>query len=59
MSESLRRVQALVLGGDVRVSDHGYDELRKDDILIEDVVAGIATASLWRTIRLGFVGPVF
>jgi hypothetical protein len=44
MSETLRRVQTLMLAGDVRVSDHGYDELRKDGILIEDVVAGIVTA---------------
>ena len=44
MSVTLRRVQTLVLGGEVRVSDHGYEELRKDDILVDDVVAGIATA---------------
>jgi hypothetical protein len=44
MSETLRRVQTLVLAGDVHVSEHGFAELREDDILIEDVVAGIATA---------------
>ena len=44
MSETLRRVQTLVLSGDLHVSEHGFAELRKDDILIEDTVAGIATA---------------
>jgi hypothetical protein len=44
MSETLRRVQTLVLAGNYRVSDHGYEELRKDAILIGDVVAGIAAA---------------
>ena len=44
MSETLRRVQTLVLAGDVHVSEHGFAELRKDDILIDDAVAGIATA---------------
>ena len=44
MSETLRRVQALVLSGDLHVSEHGFSELRRDDILIDDVVAGIATA---------------
>jgi hypothetical protein len=44
MSETLRRVQTLVLAGDVHVSEHGFEELRKDGILIDDVVAGIATA---------------
>jgi hypothetical protein len=44
MSETLRRVQTLVLAGDVHVSDHGLEELEKDDILLFDVVDGIATA---------------
>jgi hypothetical protein len=44
MSELLRRIQTLVLSGDARVSDHGFEELKKDDILIEDTVAGIVTA---------------
>ncbi len=46
MSETLRRIQTLVLVNDVRVSDHGYEELRKDGILIEDVVSGVAAAVL-------------
>ena len=46
MSETLRRVQALVLGGDVRISDHGYDELGEDGILAEDAIVGIAAAEL-------------
>jgi hypothetical protein len=44
MSETLRRVQTLVLAGDVHVSEHGFAELHKDDILIKDAVCGIATA---------------
>jgi uncharacterized protein DUF4258 len=44
MSETLRRVQALVLAGDYRVSDHGYEELRKDAIFVSDAAAGITAA---------------
>ena len=44
MSETLRLVQTLVLAGDVRISEHGFEELKKDGILIEDVMTGIATA---------------
>lgn len=44
MSETFRRIQTLVLAADVRVSDHGYEELLKDDILIDDVLSGIVTA---------------
>jgi hypothetical protein len=47
MSETLRRVQTLVMAGDYRVSDHAYEELRKDAIiLLSEVIAGIATAEL-------------
>ncbi|MGD9846154.1 MAG: DUF4258 domain-containing protein [Variibacter sp.] len=46
MSELLRRVQTLVLSGDAEVSEHGYEELRTDDILIEDIIAGVAAAML-------------
>ena len=44
MSETLRRIQTLVMGGDFLVSDHGYDELAEDAILAGDVIGGIATA---------------
>jgi hypothetical protein len=44
VSEILRRAQALVLSDDVEVSDHGYEELLKDDMVATEVFAGIATA---------------
>jgi hypothetical protein len=57
MSETLRRVQTLVLAGDVHVSEHGYEELREDAILIDDAVAGVATAILVEDYRDRFRGP--
>lgn len=44
MSETFRRVQTLVLDGDYLITDHGYDELDEDGILVEDALVGIATA---------------
>jgi hypothetical protein len=46
MSETLRRVQALAMSGDVQVSDHGFEEFRKDGILTSDVVPGVLSAIL-------------
>jgi uncharacterized protein DUF4258 len=46
MSETLRRVQALVLGGDFLISDHGYDELDQDGILATEALDSIASAEL-------------
>jgi hypothetical protein len=44
MSETLARVQALVRHGEVEVSRHGYRELAVDDIVLEQVIASVATA---------------
>ncbi len=44
MSELLIRVQRLIQQGEVRVSDHGYDELAADGIFVRDVMATVADA---------------
>lgn len=44
MSDTLAAVQALVARGEVRISDHGYDELADDGISADDVLAGLAAA---------------
>ena len=44
MSATLARVQQLVAHGEVRISDHGYEEFAADGIVARDVVAGISTA---------------
>jgi hypothetical protein len=46
MSATLRRIQALVLSGDYRVSDHAYEELIEDGILPSNAIEGITTALL-------------
>jgi hypothetical protein len=57
MSEILRRIQTLVLAGDFHVSEHGFEELRKDGILVSDAVAGIATAIVVEDYPARFRGP--
>jgi hypothetical protein len=44
VSDTLNAVRELVAEGKVRISEHGYDELADDDILIMDVLDGIITA---------------
>ena len=41
MSEMLRRVQELVARQEVRISEHGYDELLADGLFIDEVLAGL------------------
>ncbi len=44
MSETLRRIVALVQSGIVQISAHGYDETAGDGILAGEVVNGVGAA---------------
>ncbi|MGH6919528.1 MAG: DUF4258 domain-containing protein [Geminicoccaceae bacterium] len=53
MSETLAAVQALVARGEVRISDHGYDELADDGISAGEVVPGLEGAVVVEDYRHG------
>lgn len=44
MSEFVEKVRALIIAGEVRISEHGYDELAEDGLFAREVLAGIADA---------------
>ncbi|HEY7492336.1 MAG TPA: DUF4258 domain-containing protein [Candidatus Tectomicrobia bacterium] len=44
MSQTLQRVMALVERQEVLISEHGYNELAADDILVKDLMAGLSDA---------------
>lgn len=46
MSETLESVRRLVAAGEVRISEHGYDELSDDRISVKDVLSGIQQAQV-------------
>lgn len=41
MSDLLTRMQDLVANGQVRVSEHGYDELADDGVTVREAISGI------------------
>ena len=45
-SETLRTIQSLIAVGEVRISEHGYDELAEDGITVTEVVSGAASAEV-------------
>ena len=46
MSSTLDAIRELVASGNVRISEHGYDQLSDDDILIRDLLNGITSATV-------------
>lgn len=46
MSKTLERIKQLVENQEIKISDHGYDELAEDDIFAKDIVAGVKDAVL-------------
>lgn len=46
MSQTFQFVIDLVARGKVKVSDHGYDELAADGILVREIIAGIKGATV-------------
>lgn len=44
MSEFVERVRALIRAGDVRISEHGYDELAEDGLSVREVLSGVPEA---------------
>ncbi len=44
MNQTLHKILRLVELGDVRISDHGYDELAADNIFVREILDGIVNA---------------
>ena len=57
MSNTLAQVQALAARGAIRISDHGYDELAKDDISVSEVLAGVSRAVVVEDYPAAIRGP--
>ena len=57
MSQTLQLVQQLVARGEVRISEHGYDELSSDNISVKDVLFGVADAEVVEDYPDYFKGP--
>lgn len=41
MSRTFERIRVLVQSGDVRISEHGYDELAEDGIPVNEILEGV------------------
>lgn len=46
MSKTLERIKQLVKTQEIKISDHGYDELAEDGIFAKDIMSGVKEAVL-------------
>ena len=44
MSETFGRILGLIQQGDVRISDHGYDEIAADGLYVRDALGSVGEA---------------
>jgi hypothetical protein len=44
LSQFIEKVRALIRAGDVRISEHGYDELAEDGLTAREVLIGVEEA---------------
>lgn len=44
MSDFIEKVHALILSGDILISEHGYDEIAQDGLTAREVLGGISNA---------------
>ncbi|SRR6266498_570039 len=54
---TLDKVRELVSKREVYISDHGYDELANDAILVQDILAGVSTAVVIEDYPTYYKGP--
>jgi len=57
ISQTLQAVMELVARQEVVVSDHGYDELTADDILVHDILLGVSEATVIEDYPTYYKGP--
>jgi len=41
MSKTFEKIKELAKRNEIKVSDHGYDEIAEDGIFIKDIIAGV------------------
>ena len=46
MSQTLDLVKQLIARGEIRISEHGYDELAADGLSVAEILAGVGEAQM-------------
>ena len=57
MSNTFNIIRSLVLEGNILISEHGYDEIAADQLLVRDLVEGVETAEVIEDYPNYYKGP--
>ena len=57
MSDTFEAVKRLVAAGDIRISEHGYDEIADDEISVREIVNGLNEAVVVEDYPVFVKGP--
>jgi hypothetical protein len=57
LSDTLIHIRSLAERDAIRISDHGYDELAEDDIMVSDILTGIGSAVVVEDYPAAMRGP--
>jgi Domain of unknown function (DUF4258) len=57
MSQTFQSIRDLVARQEVVISDHGYDELAADGILVEEIIMGVCEAAVIEDYPTYYKGP--
>jgi hypothetical protein len=57
MSQTLQSIRDLVTRQEVVISDHGYDELAADGILVQEIITGVSEATVIEDYPTYYKGP--
>ncbi|MCK4249763.1 MAG: DUF4258 domain-containing protein [Candidatus Omnitrophica bacterium] len=57
MTKTFEKIKQLVVKNEIKISEHGYDEIAEDDIFVKDIITGVNDGVVVEDYPKYFKGP--